>query len=116
MIIFQRVNLFVLDPPESNPTIQQATPGPVDSGSPVSLIYSLSGGNPLASLTWDCKGITQNSSSNTKTEYIVTFTVNKNFNERVCTCSATHPIDSYRPNVQHQLAVYCEYSNLLNTV
>ncbi|CAG2206023.1 unnamed protein product [Mytilus edulis] len=98
--------LNVIYPPESNPTIQQATPGPVDSGSPVSLIYSLSGGNPLASLTWDCKGITQNSSSNTKTEYIVTFTVNKNFNERVCTCSATHPIDSYRPNVQHQLAVY----------
>ncbi|XP_063447982.1 hemicentin-1-like [Mytilus trossulus] len=98
--------LNVIYPPESNPTIHQATPGPVDSGSSVSLIYSLSGGNPLASLTWDCKGITQNSSSNTKTEYIVTFTVNKTFNGRVCTCFATHPIDSYRPNVQHQLAVY----------
>ncbi|XP_071177815.1 synaptogenesis protein syg-2-like [Mytilus edulis] len=100
--------LNVIYPPASNPTIHQATPGPVDSGSSVSLIYTLSGGNPLASLTWDCKGITQNSSSNTKTEYIVTFTVNKNFNGRVCTCSATHPIDSYRPNVQHKLAVYCK--------
>ncbi|CAC5367820.1 unnamed protein product [Mytilus coruscus] len=98
--------LNVIYPPESHPTIQQAIPGPVDSGSSISLIYSLSGGNPLASLTWKCKGITQNSSSSTKTEYIVTFTVNKNFNGRVCTCSATHPIDSYRPNTRHQLVVF----------
>ncbi|XP_071180176.1 synaptogenesis protein syg-2-like [Mytilus edulis] len=98
--------LNVIYPPESHPTIQQAIPGPVDSGSSVSLIYSLSGGNPLAFLTWDCNGITQNSSSSTKTEYIVTFTVNKNFDGRVCTCSATHLIDSYRPNAQHQLAVF----------
>ncbi|CAC5367821.1 unnamed protein product [Mytilus coruscus] len=98
--------LNVIYPPEGHPTIQQTIPGPVDSGSFVSLIYSLSGGNPLASLTWDCKGITQNSSSSTKTEYIVTFTVNKNFNGRVCTCSAIHPIDSYRPNARHQLVVF----------
>ncbi|CAC5419512.1 unnamed protein product [Mytilus coruscus] len=98
--------LNVIYPPESHPTIQQAIPGPVDSGSSVSLIYSVSGGNPLASLTWDCKGITQNSSSSTKTEYIVTFTVNKNFNRRVCTCSAIHPIDSYRPNARHKLVVF----------
>ncbi|VDI52385.1 neural cell adhesion molecule [Mytilus galloprovincialis] len=98
--------LNVIYPPESHPTIQQAIPGPVDSGRSVSLIYSLSGGNPLAFLTWDCNGITQNLSSSTKTEYIVTFTVNKNFDGRVCTCSATHLIDSYRPNAQHQLAVF----------
>ncbi|XP_052074119.1 hemicentin-1-like [Mytilus californianus] len=95
-------------PPDSQPTIQQIIPGPVDSGSSVSLNYSLSGGNPLASLSWDCKGTTHNSSSSTKTEYIVTFTVNKNFDGRVCTCSATHPIDSYRPIAQHQLIVFYE--------
>ncbi|CAC5359257.1 unnamed protein product [Mytilus coruscus] len=95
-------------PPDSQLTIQQIIPGPVDSGSSISLNYSLSGGNPLASLSWNCKGTTHNSSSSTKTEYIVTFKVNKNFDGRVCTCSATHPINSYRPIAQHRLIVFHE--------
>ncbi|CAC5377909.1 HMCN [Mytilus coruscus] len=101
-------SLHVLYPPDHDPTIQQDIPGPVDSGSSVSLIYSVSGGNPLASLSWDCKGITHNSSSSTKTEYIVTFTVNKTFDGRVCTCSASHPIVSYRRLALHQLIVFYE--------
>ncbi|CAG2201042.1 unnamed protein product [Mytilus edulis] len=98
--------LDVIFPPDVYPTVRQATPGPIDTGTAVTLICSVPGGNPLATLTWDCQGITSNTSTETEAVLEIEFTVDKNYNGRICSCSATHPIVTYRPTSQISLVVY----------
>lgn len=100
------------DPPDDNPYTEQAIQGPIDTGKSVTLKCTAVGGNPLASLSWDCAGITSNISTNTKSILSVEFTVDKNYNSKLCTCHATHPIKSYSPISKHELIVYCEFTLL----
>ncbi|XP_052061604.1 synaptogenesis protein syg-2-like isoform X2 [Mytilus californianus] len=98
--------LVVIFPPEVTPTVRQATAGPIDTETSVKLICSVPGGSPLAKLTWDCQGITSNTSTETVAVLEIEFTVDKNYNGRICSCSATHPIGTYRPTSQYSLVVY----------
>ncbi|VDI63890.1 Hypothetical predicted protein, partial [Mytilus galloprovincialis] len=91
--------------PITNPTIQAPSDG-IITGTSVTLTCTVSGGNPLVTLTWDCAGIKSNNTAGSTASYDVTFSVDKSSNNKVCTCSATHPIMSYRPSVQHRLVVY----------
>ncbi|CAC5416043.1 unnamed protein product [Mytilus coruscus] len=98
--------LDVIFPPDVNPTVRQATAGPIDTETSVKLICSVPGGNPLAKLTWDCQGISSNTSTETVAVLEIEFTVDKNYNGRICSCSATHPIGTYRPTSQYSFVVY----------
>ncbi|XP_063442134.1 hemicentin-1-like [Mytilus trossulus] len=104
--------LDVIFPPDVNPTVRQATPGPIDTGTSVTLICSVPGGNPLATVTWDCHGISSNTSTETEAVLEIELTVDKNYNGRICSCSATHPIATYRPTSQISLVVYFPPSKL----
>lgn len=99
-----------LDPPDGNTQTEQAIPGPIDTGKSVTLKCTVLGGNPLAALSWDCAGITSNISTSTQAVLSVEFTVDKNYNGRICTCYATHPIKSYSSNSRHEITVYCKFT------
>lgn len=105
--------VLLIDAPHLYPTIQQMPAGSIITGSTISLICAVSGGNPLSTLSLNCTGTSLNNTAGDTAAYSVTFTVDKTFNNKICTCSATHPISSYRPNVQHMLVVYCKYTSLL---
>ncbi|VDH97101.1 Hypothetical predicted protein [Mytilus galloprovincialis] len=97
--------MFASDAPDVIPTIQVPSGG-IITGTSVTLTCTVSGGNPLVTLTWDCAGIKSNNTAGSTASYDVTFSVDKSYNNKVCTCSATHPVSSYRPSVQHILVVY----------
>ncbi|VDI02671.1 Hypothetical predicted protein, partial [Mytilus galloprovincialis] len=99
--------------PETNPSIQQTPSGSIITGTEIVLTCSASGGNPLATLTWNCSGAKIRNTTEYIASYSVTFTVDKTFNNKMCTCSAIHPINSYRPRVQRTLIVY--FKPLLDT-
>ncbi|XP_052101392.1 muscle M-line assembly protein unc-89-like isoform X2 [Mytilus californianus] len=98
--------LNIIFPPDEIPKIRQGIPGPIDTGTSVKLICSVTGGNPLVTLSWDCLGINSNASTEIKAVLEVEFTVDKNYNGRICSCSATHPVATYRPHTEHELVVY----------
>ena len=99
----------VSDPPDENILVEQKPPGPVDTGSTVQLSCSVNGGNPLPSLSWDCGGNKTTLFNKTTSVFLVEFIVNKNQNGKLCKCSATHPISSYKPSAQLELVVYCKF-------
>ncbi|VDI02991.1 Hypothetical predicted protein [Mytilus galloprovincialis] len=98
--------LNIIFPPNEKPKVRQFISGPIDSGTSVKLICSVTGGNPLGTLSWDCSGISSNNSTANTAVLEVEFTVDKNYNGRNCSCSATHPIATYRPKTSHELVVY----------
>ncbi|CAC5378606.1 unnamed protein product [Mytilus coruscus] len=98
--------LNIIFPPDEMPKIRQDISGPIDTGTSVKLICSVTGGNPLGTLSWDCAGINSNTSTEIKAVSEVEFTVDKNYNGRICSCSATHPVATYRPHTEHELVVY----------
>ncbi|CAG2199847.1 unnamed protein product [Mytilus edulis] len=98
--------LNIIFPPNEKPKVRQFISGPIDSGTSVKLICSVTGGNPLGTLSWDCPGINSNNSTANTAVLEVEFTVDKNYNGRNCSCSATHPIATYRPKTSHELVVY----------
>ncbi|XP_063435967.1 basement membrane-specific heparan sulfate proteoglycan core protein-like [Mytilus trossulus] len=98
--------LNIIFPPDEKPKVRQYISGPIDSGTSVKLICSIAGGNPLSTLSWDCPGINSNNSTVNTAVLEVEFTVDKNYNGRNCSCSATHPIATYRPKTRHELVVY----------
>ncbi|VDI09995.1 Hypothetical predicted protein [Mytilus galloprovincialis] len=100
------IQLVLTDAPGLYPTIQQIPAGSIMTGDTIRLTCTVSGGNPLPTLSWNCSGISINNTSGDTAAYSVMFTVDKTFNNKICTCSATHPVSSYRPNVQHTLVVY----------
>ncbi|XP_076109516.1 nephrin-like [Mytilus galloprovincialis] len=103
-LVKHRMNIYYA--PHLYPTIQQMPAGSILTGSKISLICAVSGGNPLSTLSLNCTGTSINNTSGDTAAYSVTFIVDKTFNSKICTCSATHPISSYRPNVYHTLVVY----------
>ena len=62
----------------------------------------------MASLWWDCNGTIANVSTVSSSVISVEFTVDKTYNDRVCICSASHPIGSYQTTADLSLTVHCK--------
>ncbi|CAG2195897.1 unnamed protein product [Mytilus edulis] len=77
-------------------------------GNEIKLKCTVTGGNPLAILTWDCDGTILNETTGNIASYSVTFFAKRTSNNKICTCSASHVVMSYKPIISHQLIVYYE--------
>ena len=85
------------DPPPSDPVIVGI---PSDrqllwyEGDQHSVTCEITGGLPLANITWNCPQglgfIVSHTGDDTKNQTILTSTANRNMNNDVCTCSARH--------------------------
>ena len=100
--------MYVIDAPSKFPIVQQIPQGPIVVDTNVTLICTVTNGNPFAMLSWNCTGTTLSSTMGNTTSQSVLLTVNKIYT--ICICSATHPVFSYIPNVEHVINVYCEYN------
>ncbi|VDI68586.1 Hypothetical predicted protein [Mytilus galloprovincialis] len=105
-------SLIVYYVPETNPIIEQKPHGGIPVGGIVSLTCTVPGGNPLATLFWNCTGISKNETVVGTASYSIEFTVDKSFNKKICVCTTDHKINTYKPTVQHQLIVYYAPSDL----
>ncbi|CAC5398263.1 unnamed protein product [Mytilus coruscus] len=103
-------NLKNLIAPDTNLIIQRKPAGGIISGNKVNLTCITSGGNPLASLSWNCSGTNTNYITENTVSYSVDFTVDKSDN-KLFTCSATHPVTSYTPQEYNRLIVLEEAFN-----
>lgn len=100
--------VLVTDPPANRPIITQVKPGPVDSGDTVYLHCSVYGGNPIAKIIWDCQGKIKDQSSDTLSAVILELVVDRSYDDKICSCTATHRDPSYKHTIQHKLIVYCK--------
>ncbi|CAC5390639.1 unnamed protein product [Mytilus coruscus] len=98
--------LIVYYAPDTNPIIAQTPLGPIVTGNTVTLTCTVPGGNPLAKLSWNCAGTKENNTAGNTSSYSITMSVNKSYNNKICTCTADHIISAYEPTVQHKLVVY----------
>ncbi|XP_071172140.1 nephrin-like [Mytilus edulis] len=103
----KRVRLRIIYAPDTGPSIQQIPAGNIITGDNLMLTCTVSGGNPLPILSWNCTGIKTNKTKGSEASYSVAFTVNKANSNMICTCSVFyHPVLSYRPSVHHLLVVF----------
>ena len=89
--------LYFSDPPPSDPVIVGI---PSDrqllwyEGDQHSVTCEITGGLPLANITWNCPPglgfIVSHTGDDTKNQTILTAIANRNMNNQVCTCSAQH--------------------------
>lgn len=88
-------SLVVSYPPSSEPVIFPSSPGGLfNSGANATLTCQLSGGNPLANLTFNCTGKKLkefNQSNSTTAISVLSFEIDSSFNNRTCTCIVKHP-------------------------
>lgn len=83
-------------------------------GDRITLTCSVTGGNPLATLTWTCKGVpAQTYNENFTTLNLVInrymFTIDSSYNGQICTCTASHQLWVDDRVVHSQpFIVYCE--------
>ncbi|XP_071172347.1 nephrin-like isoform X2 [Mytilus edulis] len=105
--------LIVHYAPDTGPSIQQIPAGNIITGDNLMLTCTVSGGNPLPVLSWNCTGIKTNKTKGSEASYSVAFSVNKANNNMICTCSVFyHPVLSYRPSVHHLLVVFYVPDNI----
>lgn len=100
----------ISDEPGTNPIIEQEPSGGILVGKNVTLTCSVSGGNPLATLSWNCSGIKKNETVEDTASYSITFTVDKSYITKLCTCTANHRISAYKPTVRHNVVVFCKFT------
>lgn len=110
-ILIFSTSIFVLDPPSENPSISSSSQSFVyTSGDIMNLTCIVRGGNPLANLSWNCISNdweVERHSNYTQTALILK--VDKRFNNKNCTCIATHPLKTKFKS--EKLTVYCKYRN-----
>lgn len=85
------------------------------TGDSVNLTCTVFGGNPIANLSWECSSkdpITETRSNSTLAASVLFLKVDKTFNNKDCTCTASHPLQNKTKTVK--LIVYCEYFNNVN--
>ncbi|XP_063404293.1 B-cell receptor CD22-like [Mytilus trossulus] len=102
----QDIPLHIYYPPENRPIIRQVKPGPVDSGETVYLHCSVYGGYPIAKIIWDCQGKIKDQSSDTLSAVILELVIDRSYDDKICSCTATHRDPSYKHTLQHKLIVY----------
>ena len=104
----------VLDQPTTSPNITQKPVGPIIEGNNVTLTCTIEGGNPVASITWSCDGVTQitptGSPSTVNAISSVELVTSKNNNGEICTCTGRHLLWTNDKIKQHTIAVYCKYT------
>ena len=81
------------------------------------MMCSITGGVPVANLTWDCLGLTTVGSGNNRTTSwsIVSGTVNRMLDRTRCNCIAHHyawltPQSNTRSVQTPEISVYCKYT------
>lgn len=106
-------NFSVVDPPSGDPSISSSSQTFVyTSGESVNLTCTVFGGNPIANLSWECSYTdpkTETRSNSSFAASILFLNVDKEFNNKDCTCTASHPLQVKKETVM--LTVYCEYYN-----
>jgi hypothetical protein len=90
----------------------QTPSGPINENLTVIVTCDIKGGNPLATITWTCKGSspinpTGSPPTNTATSS-VQLTVNSTDNGRICTCIGHHPVWTPDRETGHTLDVRCK--------
>lgn len=84
-----------LDAPSSMPEIVPSSPGvPYLRGANITITCRLSGGNPLATLSFKCNGKSLkelNQSTTTTAISVLNFVIDGTFNNQTCICIGTHP-------------------------
>ena len=108
----------VLDQPTTSPTIIQTPVEPIIEGNKVTLTCTIQGGNPVATITWTCDGITQITPTGSHVDAIssVELVTSKIINEQICTCTGRHILWTNDKTQQHTITVYCKYRLYCNMV
>ena len=100
--------------------ITQTPVGPIIEGNKVTLTCTIQGGNPVATITWLCDGVTQ--ITPTGSPYTVDaissveLVTSKNNNGQICTCTGKHLLWTNDKTQQHNITVYCKYILYCNMV
>lgn len=102
--------------PANLQAIKQVPDGPVNVNTSITLICSISGGMPKPKLTWNCSGLVNNTNTNDSTISAISIIASKYHNQQMCSCSAFHLIESFRPEVHHKLTVLCKKLMIINTL
>ncbi|XP_062605655.1 synaptogenesis protein syg-2-like [Saccostrea cucullata] len=88
------VSLTVFYPPSTEPVITASPPGlQYNTGTAVNLTCQLSGGNPVATLSWRCKNTIMtgtNQSTSTTAVSLLSLVMDSSYNNQQCTCTANH--------------------------
>ena len=107
--------LFILnvsDAPTGNLMISAQPAGyQYNDGTMVTLTCQLSGGNPVAALSWSCPGKSvsgSNQSNGTVAVSVLSLTMDSTCNGQQCTCTASHRIPSFSRTKTETLTVYCK--------
>ncbi|CAG2238298.1 unnamed protein product [Mytilus edulis] len=96
-----------VDPPDSTPSLTQIPNGPIIEGNTVRLICNIFGGNPLASIVWQCIGFTYVSQTgNNYAVSVIERVVTKDDNGKECRCIIKHPLLDPDKEVRSTLNVY----------
>ncbi|KAJ8311824.1 hypothetical protein KUTeg_010637 [Tegillarca granosa] len=84
---------YTRDPPDdANAVIKQRNTISTIEGNSTALVCEVRGGNPLATIIWDCFGLTGTSSTDGDiSRSTINFIAHRSHNRRTCTCRATHP-------------------------
>ncbi|XP_062592042.1 synaptogenesis protein syg-2-like isoform X6 [Saccostrea cucullata] len=113
-------NKYTLDiryPPSTHPVITSSPPGlQYDTGTIVTLTCQLSGGNPLATLSWRCKNIVM-TGTHQKTSItpvsMLPFVIDSSYNNQQCTCTANHSLFTSPKSRSVSLTVF--YNNVITS-
>lgn len=113
MLLFpNNFSCYKLDPPTSFPMIL-ANPAnfEYDDGTRVNLTCELSGGNPLATLSFKCNEIsgTQSNYRNETAISVLSVIVDKTYNNKQCSCLAMHRLFNISRPVTKTLNIFCKY-------
>ncbi|XP_056009635.1 hemicentin-1-like isoform X2 [Ostrea edulis] len=116
--VYVESNKDLLDvryPPSFDPAISASPPGlQYDNGTHVSLTCELSGGNPVAMLSWRCKGVDMtgtNQSSTTTSISLLSLLMDSSYNNKQCTCTANHRLLTSTKSESVLLTVF--YNNVI---
>ena len=109
---------MIVDQPTTSPTITQTPDRPIIDGSKVTLTCTIEGGNPVATITWSCDGVTQITPTGSPEDAItsVELVTSKNNNGQICICTGTHILWTNNKTQQHTITVYCKYRLYCNWV
>lgn len=69
----------------------------------------LNGGNPVATLTWKCRGSTKSDTNHSiegEARSTITLNINRDYNNKQCICTATHPAENYNRQTDVTFTVY----------
>ncbi|XP_062618358.1 synaptogenesis protein syg-2-like [Saccostrea cucullata] len=88
------VSLTVFYPPSTDPLITASPEGlQYNTGTTETLTCQISGGNPVATLSWRCKNTVMtgtNQSNSTTAVSVLSLVMDSSYNNQQCTCTATH--------------------------